>query len=122
MKNRKFVLLLLVCGMIAGGAAPLTAAEITADHSGNNFANMGRGLVNIATCFLELPRCLVYRNSQVPVLGLIAGACEGAGLTGVRAVAGLADFLSSGFMSDAIYRGNADFQEWVWESPWTPKY
>ena len=114
------------CGLLAGclllalGAGNAAADEETAAGN-NNLAKMGRGLVNIATCFLEVPRCLIYRNSQVPVLGVIAGTCEGAGMTGVRAFAGAADFLSVGFMGDSIYRIDPDFREWVWESPWVPR-
>ena len=121
--KRKTWAIFAVCFLLTAAGAAVNAEEGPAENgSGNNFANMGRGLVNIVTCFLEVPRCLVYRNGQVPVLGLLAGACEGAGLTGVRAFAGVADFLSFGFMTDAIYRVNADFHEWVWESPWVPKY
>lgn len=118
-----------VCILLAAAAGTVRAEEaapaesvVEERSSGNNFANMGRGLVNILTCFLEVPRCLVYRNGQVPVLGVLAGACEGTGLTGVRAFAGVADLLSFGFMPDAIYRVNADFHEWVWDSPWVQKY
>lgn len=125
----RWVAVFAVCFLLAAGGGLVRADEaapaentVEESSSGNNFANMGRGLVNILTCFLEVPRCLVYRNGQVPVLGLVAGACEGAGLTGVRAFAGVADFLSFGFMPDAIYRVNADFHEWVWDSPWVQKY
>ena len=128
MKKRSWAILaiglLLTAGagaVRAGEAAPAENA-VEARSSGNNFANMGRGLVNILTCFLEVPRCLLYRNSQVPVLGVVAGACEGAGLTGVRAFAGAADLLSFGFMTDVTYRVNPNFHEWVWDSPWVQKY
>ena len=85
-----------------------------------NLINMGRGLVSIVTCWVEVPRCLVYHNSQVPVLGLIVGACQGAGFTAIRAFAGVADFLSFGFMSDSIYTSCHGFDEWVWDERWVP--
>ncbi len=87
----------------------------------NNLYNMGRGLVNILTCWLEVPRCLIYHNSQVPVMGLVVGACQGVGLTGMRAFAGVADVASFGFMTDSIYKSYHDFGEWVWNSRWVPK-
>ena len=86
-----------------------------------NFYNMGRGLVNVATCWLEIPRCFVYHNSQVPVMGTVVGVCEGVGFTTVRAFAGVADFISLGFMTDSIYLCNHEFKEWVWASRWVPK-
>ena len=85
-----------------------------------NFSNIGRGLVNVVTCWMEVPRCLVYHNSQVPVLGLVVGACQGAGFTAIRAFAGVADILSFGFMSDSIYTSCHGFDEWVWDERWVP--
>ena len=86
----------------------------------DNLCNMGRGLVNVATCWLEVPRCLIYHNSQLPVLGVVVGACQGAGFTVIRAFAGVADIASFGFMSDSIYTSCHDFNEWVWDSRWVP--
>ncbi|MBO5924028.1 MAG: hypothetical protein J6Q81_05895 [Lentisphaeria bacterium] len=106
--------------------AAIMASAAAADNSENAFSaeknlmNMGRGLVNVATCWVEVPRCLIYHNSQVPVLGLVVGACQGAGFTAVRAFAGVADFLSFGFMSDSIYKSCHGFDEWVWEERWVP--
>ncbi|MBE6368673.1 MAG: hypothetical protein E7056_00745 [Lentisphaerae bacterium] len=97
------------------------ATECSSCSCEKNFYNMGRGLVNILTCWLEVPRCLVYHNSQVPVMGAVVGACEGAGLTAIRAFAGVADFLSFGFMTDSIYETSYDFREWVWDSRWIPQ-
>ncbi len=88
------------------------------DGCEKNFYNMGRGVANMATCWLEIPRCLIYNNSQLPVIGVVVGACEGVGFTVVRAFAGVADFCSFGFMTDSIYEVNYDFREFVWESRW----
>ncbi|MBE6367077.1 MAG: exosortase system-associated protein, TIGR04073 family [Lentisphaerae bacterium] len=110
----------------AGDAAPAAeptpaVAEKSECSCKQNFYNMGRGLTNIVTCWLEVPRCLIYHNSQVPVMGLVVGACQGAGMTVIRAFAGVADFASFGFMTDSIYQSCHDFGEWVWESRWVPK-
>ena len=86
-----------------------------------NLCNMGRGLVNIVTCWMEVPRCLVYYNSQLPVLGVVIGAVQGAGFTATRAFAGVADFASFGFMTDSIYKSCHGFEEYVWEARWGPK-
>lgn len=113
--------------VIVCAAAAMTANVLGAECSENSFAgeknlmNMGRGLVNVVTCWLEVPRCLVYHNSQVPVLGLVVGACQGAGFTAIRAFAGVADFLSFGFMSDSVYTSCHGFDEWVWDERWVPE-
>lgn len=114
-----------IAAVCAAGILSLNmmAAESTADSRScaDNFYNMGRGLVNIVTCWVEVPRCLIYHNSQLPVLGVVVGACQGAGFTAIRAFAGVADFASFGFMSDSIYESCHGFEEWVWDARWVPK-
>ena len=111
--------------VVCAAAAMMTSA-VCSDGSSNsatwekNVANVGRGLVNVVTCWVEVPRCLVYHNSQVPVLGVVVGVCQGAGFTAVRAFAGVADILSFGFMSDSIYKSCHGFDEWVWDERWVP--
>ena len=112
----------IVCAAIV----MMTANAVASDNSGKSFdceknvMNMGRGLVNVATCWMELPRCMVYHNSQLPVLGLVVGTCQGAGFTVIRAFAGVADLLSFGFMTDSIYTSCHGFDEWVWDERWVP--
>lgn len=104
----------------------MAASAVASDQCSSSFEgeknlmNMGRGLVNVATCWMEMPRCLVYHNSQLPVLGLVTGACQGAGFTVIRAFAGVADILSFGFMTDSIYTSCHGFSEWVWDERWVP--
>ena len=119
------VVLLLSASAYAAENAPAATAEAVQCQESctgveKNLCNMGRGLVNIVTCWLEVPRCLVYHNSQLPVLGVVVGACQGAGFTVIRAFAGVADIASFGFMSDSIYTSCHDFNEWVWDSRWVP--
>jgi len=97
----------------------VTALATTTQTDNNNFYNMGRGVVNIGTCWLELFRCMVYRNSEVPFWGFIAGAVEGSGFTGMRAFGGVTDFIFLGFDIGSIY--NDKFQEFVWNSQWIPE-
>ena len=74
-------------------AMAVTAAETAPEPENSNLENMGRGVVNIVTCALEIPRCMVYRNSEMPFWGLIAGAVDGTGCTVMRAVTGVTDIL-----------------------------
>ena len=115
---RKMVVFCAVAAMTATAVCNDNISSAN-DYSAN-FANVGRGFVNVATCWMEVPRCLVYYNSQVPVLGLVVGACQGAGLTAIRAFAGVADILSFGYMSDSIYTSCHGFKEWVWDERWVP--
>ncbi len=79
---------------------------------------MGRGIVNICTCFLEMPRCMLYRHSEVPFWGLVGGAVEGVGCTVMRAVTGMTDLLFLGYDYGLVF--NRDFCPEVWDSPWLP--
>ncbi|MDD3154215.1 MAG: hypothetical protein PHS41_05055 [Victivallaceae bacterium] len=90
--------------------------DCSADQSSHNGAHMWRGVVNICTCFFELPRCMILGNSRLPFFGFIGGAVEGVGLTGVRCFAGLTDVIFLGFDPGRIYSKN--FAPYVWNSPW----
>ncbi len=83
----------------------------------NPFACFGRGLVNIATCWLEIPRCFVYDNAAVPFFGLIVFAPDGAFFTVTRVLAGAGDIITLGFIGDVYTRRYPDF---IWESNWLP--
>ena len=97
----------------------LSAAETAPVQEENcNLRNMGRGVVNVVTCFLEIPRCMVYRNSEMPFWGLIAGAVDGTGCTVMRAVTGVTDILFLGFDYGTAF--NQSFRPYVWDSCWLP--
>ena len=117
----KIVVVAMMLSLSAGVGAAEAAAAQTSCPAEKNLCNMGRGIVNIVTCWLEVPRCLVYYNSQLPVLGAVVGAVQGAGFTATRAFAGVADFASFGFMTDSIYKSCHGFEEYVGESRWVPK-
>lgn len=67
------------------------AAEST--HYGRKFGGMiGRGLINVATCFVDLLVNVVNetRNGP-PVVGTLVGVGKGAGCTTLRALSGAVD-------------------------------
>jgi putative exosortase-associated protein (TIGR04073 family) len=114
MKIKRFWVLaacMIAVAVSAGETAP-------AQEENCNLRNMGRGVVNIVTCALEIPRCMVYRNSEMPFWGLIAGAVDGAGCTAMRAVTGVTDILFLGFDYGTAF--NQCFRTYVWESRWLP--
>ena len=118
--NFKRVFPSLICGsmLLFSVSAAADAPSGEASSGGGNLANMGRGLVNIVTCFLEVPRCMVYRNSEQPFWGLIAGAVNGVGCTAMRAVTGVTDVLFLGFDRGAAF--DRSFRTYVWDSRWLP--
>jgi len=85
-----------------------------------NFHNIVRGFANILTGFLEVPRGMVYRNSQMPLWGLVSGAVEGVGLTAIRAVSGVTDIIFLGF-DYGNWFNDSTFREYVWKSDWLPR-
>ena len=114
MKIKRFLVLaacVIAVAVSAGEAAP-------AQEENCNLRNMGRGVVNIVTCVLEIPRCMVYRNCEMPFWGLIAGAVDGAGCTAMRAVTGVTDILFLGFDYGTAF--NQSFRPYVWDSRWLP--
>jgi len=79
-------------------------------------SRIARGLTNVATCPLELPRRMILGNSAVPFWGFVAGAVDGVGTTAMRAFSGVTDVMFLGFDAGTVY--NDDFREFVWESRW----
>ncbi len=128
---RKFTLCLLavflsftVCNSVLADGAKNSVktsqakTEITPEDDHGNFYRIGRGFTNFGTCWLEVFRCMAYRNTQVPFWGFIAGAVEGSGLTGIRAFTGVPDILFLGYMPEPLF--NDRFRDFIWNSPWQP--
>lgn len=99
-------------------AAPAKEDAAAETDAGFDFrlSRIARGITNVATCPLEMPRCMVLGNSAVPFWGFIAGAVDGVGTTAMRAFSGVTDVLFFGFDAGTVY--NDDFREFVWESRW----
>ena len=125
----------LLCSLVAvmlmaenaevAAEAPVATAAVTEEVSApppvnNNFANMTRGVINIATCAAEIPRGWVYEDSQMPFWGIISGSVVGSGLTIMRCFSGVADIITLGF-NRADYFNDTNFQEFVWQSDWVPR-
>jgi len=102
----------------AAQPAAVAAAPASTGYQGltNPGACIGRGLANICTCWLEIPRCAIYDNSAVPFFGLIIGIPEGALFTVARALTGTVDIVSFGFTRDGIH--GKSFPDFVWQAKW----
>lgn len=119
---RKLLLACCVLSAIAVSAeeAAEKSAAVQVQSENDNFANMGRGVVNLITCAGEVPRGMVYRNSEIPFWGLVGGAIEGVGLTGVRALSGVTDLIFLGFDRGSWFN-DTTFCGYIWDSEWLPK-
>ena len=81
--------------------ANLSRRATTADLFGSKWGfKMTRGLVNVATCWLELPRCIYVETTENAVLGPVEGLFKGLFLTTGRAVAGAGDFATFASVDD----------------------
>ena len=76
-----------------------------------------RGIVNVATCWLEIPRCMVDMSALYPPVGFFSGVVKGAFLCSCRAVLSVYDLAFLGFTGPNAYRPDF-FEEFVWNSPW----
>ena len=97
--------------------ANMSRTANTADLWGTKWGfKMTRGLVNLATCWGELPRCIYTESADNAYLGPIEGLFKGLFLTGVRAVAGGLDFASLGSVDDmySVYE-TTSIPYFVWQ-------
>ena len=89
------------------------------DHS--LLDGIGRGFANIVVGWLEIPRGITYYAVEYPVIGVIPGALEGGGMTLIRAIGGLVDVVTIGYLPPGrtVY-DTMDAPMMPWESPWLP--
>ena len=94
------------------------AAKASTEYQGldNPGACMARGLANVATGWVEIPRCAIYDNSAVPFFGLLIGIPEGAFFTVARTLTGTLDIVSFGFTRDGMH--GKSFPDFVWQARW----
>jgi putative exosortase-associated protein (TIGR04073 family) len=116
---KKIIAVLMVLCLVAGAAVAQEEQpgyKVTMDKMA---ANMGRGVVNMLTGWLEVPRGLWYEGTRNPYYGTVVGLINGSFLAVARGVGGAADFLSFGLTGPGIY--GESFPEYVWEAQWNPE-
>ncbi len=115
MKKSKLLLFVLLLSVAA-----FSASE-EAEDGYNMLDGIGRGFANITLGWLEIPRGLTYYSVEYPVIGVIPGAMQGGGMTLVRAVGGVVDFITLGYLrpGNTVYDG-MDEPLYPWQSPWLP--
>ncbi|MCX7848403.1 MAG: hypothetical protein N2595_10290 [bacterium] len=102
-------------------ASALCAQEAFQDSGAKNFQsmcnNMGRGVANMLTCWMELPRNLWIESTRNPYYGWIVGASDGAFLTAARAFSGVTDFALFGLTGPGMH--SDAFPDFIWNAKWT---
>ena len=61
---------------------------------------MTRGLVNLATCWVEIPRCIYTSTEKAPVIGPLMGVFQGIPMTLLRASCGIYDVTTIGTVDE----------------------
>ena len=63
---------------------------------------MSRGVINSASCWVELPRNIYVETKSNAIIGPLKGVFKGLGLTVTRAVAGVMDLATFGTVDDTF--------------------
>ena len=82
---------------------------------------LSRGFANILAGWIEAPRGMVYYSVEWPIIGIIPGTLEGAGMAFIRTIGGALDLFTVGYLSpgETVY-DTMDAPMLPWESPWLP--
>ena len=81
-------------------------------------AAFGRGIANILTCWLEVPRNIINDNFIImPGLGVFTGLVKAPFYTVGRFGTGFIDFITFGALGNSLYN-HESFPEYVWEADW----
>jgi len=87
--------------------------EINVIHS------FSRGIINVFTLWLEVPRNIVLDVNKYPFFGIVSGSMKGLYFSGARLCLSAADICMFGFTGPGAYNPDI-FPEYVWESDWNP--
>ena len=103
--------------IIEDDRSPLTEEE-------SNYSlidGIGRGFANLLLGWFDVPRGMVYYSVDYPVIGIIPGALEGAGMAFVRTLGGGLDLLTIGYLDpgNTVY-DTMDAPLLPWEGAWLP--
>lgn len=109
-----FVGLVCILCISSGVRAECVQQPVNAPHA------FSRGVANVLTCWLEIPRGIVYENARIPLVGMVVGPIKGAVLTTARVCAGTLDIVAMGLTREGLH--SPMFPEYVWDATWIPAY
>jgi len=109
-----FILILCVFGV----AVPQEEkVEYIYPKEANPINAFTRGVVNVFTLWLEVPRNYVLEVNRYPFFGLLTGPMKGLYFSGVRLCLSTADIFMLGMTGPSAYNPDV-FPEYVWQSRW----
>ena len=112
--KRKILSILLIVALIL----PCIASAEQKKAKPNPPYALARGFANVLTCWMEMPRGLIYENARIPIIGFFTGTVKGGFLTIYRAVAGTIDIAAMGLTKEGLYF--KDVPDFVWDADWIP--
>jgi len=115
---KKIITLLLTFCVIAS-AVPQEKVERIYPKEINPINAFTRGVVNVFTLWLEVPRNLILDVNKYPFFGLLTGSMKGLYFSGARLCLSTADIFMLGATGPSAYNPDI-FPEYVWESRWNP--
>jgi hypothetical protein len=77
-----------------------------------------RGVANLGTFWMEIPREIIIEENYNPVYGIVTGLVKGSYYSGKRLVFSVFDIALLGFTGPGGY--DAEFPEYVWDAQWNP--
>ncbi|MCX7847310.1 MAG: hypothetical protein N2595_04700 [bacterium] len=115
MRVRRGLLMLGIVSWLMG----VTNGAHAGDHT--LLKGLGRGVANLVVGWLEIPQCLTYYAVEYPVIGVVPGALQGAGMTVVRAFGGVIDLVTVGYLAPGNTVYDAVEEPLLpWEGAWLP--
>ena len=104
-------------------ACPSSAEEGSDGAETNGVKRVGmahgftRGVVNVATCWIEVPRKMYQDVNKYPFFGYFSGALHGSYFFVSRACLGVIDIAMFGLTGPSAF--DTDFPEYVWNADWS---
>lgn len=95
----------------------VTPVERDFDSTGEAMQyGLGRGIINLFTCWLEIPRNLSVEFTGRPMVAVVTGPLMGATYTAMRAIFGTVDLLSLGYTG--YYEYATGMSDYPWDANW----
>ena len=112
-----FLIAILACAVEASNIEQLVPPKEEGETSCEKEARNGffPGIVNLATCWLEVPRAFTYETTARPRSMIVLAPLLGTSFTALRALQGTGNVLTLG-LCDQFIRG--DLPQYVWEDLW----
>jgi hypothetical protein len=111
-------MLLLSAGAFAENTKSKVKKEDVTQEKINVPHALLRGVTNLGTFWMEVPREIIIEENYNPVYGIVTGLVKGTYYAGKRLVFSVFDIVLLGFTGPGGY--DVEFPEYVWDAQWNP--